>query len=730
MTKVNLRHILLVGMLFCSSMLFFFPVEPTMSTKVLFDDPVMERIDNEKGENRSSELVLLFRHDDGGQLTDNLSRVQSLIKLEKEAMNGSNSSTSFDFGSIKLERIESPLMSWSNAFNSRNRSLENATRWLDVLQPRIENGWCGEDANDEEKVAFEATMLMLPKNSNYGVACPSFAGASANQPPAATELLWIVWLESDSEITDWNTLNIWAEKISEETEFEVTPVGINMLFQKSKEMAENDFRVILPITLILLSIILFLWMRDFLLTVVTLGTGTLVILSEMGLLSLLGFQFSIIDGIGIPIIMGVAVDGAFWYCKSSRSKEEVRSMLFIAMITTIAAVSLAIFSPVRANRSIGLTMAIGIFLDWLITRFVLEDFYLSRRVKENISSPKYIKINHLISWFWPASLLVLTSIAIIAPAGVEVFDINQLLPEDDPGFEELDELQSKYMLAASTTAWIVIDVDGNSEEDLQLTRELQQQLGRHPSVISFDTGIIKTPMVMGIPDSGEGTTIDQVVEMNKGNIVVNDARLKINGVTTGVSIAVLIDGQNADAALIFSDDVSELLDDMGIKGDVGGDLTMGSELARSFEENRIEQILLAGLTIFIASLFVTKNASRSARIAIGTVSIGVAVDGLASMLWGRSINTAPTVLLGMGFAADYLSHASSEHQQTKNDMVARWGAGITSISIFCWLSFATWPLAKNSGRLLTISLLLSLIIATILSFTHVINNKNSLSSDE
>ena len=100
------------------------------------------------------------------------------------------------------------------------------------------------------------------------------------------------------------------------------------------------------------------------------------------------------------------------------------------------------------------------------------------------------------------------------------------------------------------------------------------------------------------------------------------------------------------------------------------------------------------------------------------------------MLWGRSINTATTVLLGMGFAADYLSHASSEHQQTKNDMVARWGAGITSISIFCWLSFATWPLAKNSGRLLTISLLLSLIIATILSFTHVINNKNSLSSDE
>ena len=144
------------------------------------------------------------------------------------------------------------------------------------------------------------------------------------------------------------------EKISEETEFEVSPVGMNMLFQKSKEMAEDDFSIILPMTLILLSVILFFWMKDLLLTAATLGGVTLVICAEIGFLSSIGFQFSIIDGIAIPIIMGVAVDGAFWYCKSDRSKEEVRNMLFIAMITTIAAVSLAIFSPIRANRSIGL----------------------------------------------------------------------------------------------------------------------------------------------------------------------------------------------------------------------------------------------------------------------------------------------------------------------------------------------------------------------------------------
>ena len=722
MVAVNLRHILVAIMLTCSGMLFFFPVEPTMNTDVLFDDPVKERIENERVEvDHSSELILLFRHDDGKELTNNLSRVQSLIQLEIEVMDGSNSNTSFDSEDVRLNRIETPLMRWSDAFASRNRSLENASRWVDVLQPTIEDGWCGENATDEEKTAFEASMLMLPQDSNYGVACPSFSGASVNQPPAANELLWLIWLESDNKETDWGELSIWADKISEETEFEVSPVGMNMLFQKSKEMAENDFQVILPMTIILLSLILFFWMRDFLLTAVTLGGVALVICSEIGFLSLIGFDFSILDGIAIPIIMGVAVDGAFWYCKSSRNKEEVRSMLFIAMITTIAAVSLAIFSPIRANRSIALVMAIGIFLDWLVTRFLLEEFYLSRRSSNNPISTKSPKIHPSLSWCWPVSLLMLASIAVIAPGGVEVFDIQQLLPEDDPGYKEMEELQSKYMLATSTTAWIVVDVEGDSTEDLQQVRDLQQQLGRHPSVISFDTGLIKTPMIMGIPDGGGAeTTIDQVSEMSPGTIMLDDARLQRNGVTTGISIAVLIDVQNTDAGLIFADDVAELLNQMGIQGDIGGDLPTGGGLARTFEENRVSQILFAGLAIFVASVFVTRTPSRAARIAIGTIAIGLAVDGLANLFGGRSINTAPTVLLGMGFAADYLSHASAEHLPTKNDTAARWGAGITSISIFFLLGFATWPLAKNSGKLLSISVLISIILATFLSMTHVL----------
>ena len=54
-------------------------------------------------------------------------------------------------------------------------------------------------------------------------------------------------------------------------------------------------------------------------------------------------------------------------------------MHFVPMKTTIAAVMLAIISPILIQRSLGLVMATGILLSWAVSRFILEDLFLSRR---------------------------------------------------------------------------------------------------------------------------------------------------------------------------------------------------------------------------------------------------------------------------------------------------------------------------------------------------------------
>ena len=717
MRPEQLRLALVVGMLMSAGLLFAYPVNPKMNTEVIFDDEAAMRMREEGVQEENYQLVLRFRHDEGGQITSNLSRVQYLMQLEEEFLDGSNPETSWEYENLYIDRIITPFSAWSDAFESRNRSLQNASQWANVLLPEIEEGWCGNGATDEEQEAFEATLLMLPEGTNFGVACPAFSGASATQPPATNEILWLVYVGAGESGGDWNELNLWAEKVSENSDYEISAVGVNMMYGKAKAIAEEDLKFVIIPSIFILGAMLTIGLRDWRTAAATVGGVGLVIAAELGALAAFGFEFSVLDGIALPIIMGVAVDGAFWYSRSSRDREEVRSMLFVAMVTTIAAVSLALFSPIRAQRSLGLVMAIGIILDWVLTRYVLEEFYLMRRKVQN-EVVESTQSTPSISWAWPVALLLLASIAVISPPGVHVLEVEQFLPEDDLALEEMEDLQSKYVLASSTIAWIVVDVEGDNQSDYEAIMNLQQQLGQHPSVISLETGLLRTPLVIGIGDSNEMNTIDEVVDFEGGSTLFQDVRLQKDGVTTGVSIAVFIDGRNSDAAMEFSDDVEQLMIENGMDGVIGGDLPVGAEAAQTFEKTRVTQILSAGVAIFLVALFALRVPIQAGRIAVGAVAIGAAVDGMASIFGGRGVNTALAVLLGMGFAADYLSHASAEHRPTKLDMSARWWAALSSISVFILLAMTSFPPARDSGRLLSVSILFSVILATCLAFMH------------
>ena len=734
MAPERFRFALVFGLFISSALLLVFPLEMALNTEVLLDDPVKARIESESvGDAKNSQLVLRFQHDEGGPLTNNLSRVQGLLQLEYEIMSGSNSDTAWTFDHVFIERIESPLMAWSQAFDSRNRSLVNATQWADVLNPTLEQGWCGNDSTADERAAFESTLLLLPRETNLGVACPSFSGASATQAPAADEMLWLIWMGSVGEDTDWHTLSDWAEKVSEATEFEVSAVGVKMMFNKSRKIAEHDMNYILLPSLLLLGAMLAIGLRDSMVAAVTIGGVVLVITAELGILSAFGMTFSIIDAIALPIIMGVAVDGAFWYSRSSRNRDEVRTMLFVAMMTTSAAVSLALFSPIRAQRSLALVMVLGIVLDWMVTRFLLEDFFLKRRARtDNEEKSDLLPSHPAMVWCWPLALLMLAAVAVASPIGFEVLEVQQLLPEDDPVIIEMEEIQSKYVLASSTTAWIAVDVSGDSATDMQRVLDLQKQLGTHPSVLSLDTGVFRSAMVMGLNGENmtENTTIDQSSMSNSGSLYLEDPRLQRGDSTSGVAIVALIDGHESDAALQFKDDVENLLEKNGLTGGVGGDLIMGASLTRDFDESRMLQIFAAGVAVFVVSYAIIRSPQKAVRIAVGTLAVGIAVDGMAAFLGGRGVVTAPAVLLGMGFTADYLSHASSEHAPTKRDNSARWWAAMSSLSAFVLLGLARFPPAKETGNLLTISILFSVILATFLSFRHLTEPHKTYADEE
>lgn len=715
------KQVIIALLLSCCLLAVINPPTPSLSTKVIFDDEASIRINEQSdGGKLNQQLIITISHDDNGPLTANFSRVQDLLSIEQDLITGENDNLSYDSDTTYITRLETPFNSWSEALDSKGRDIGNASSWSDVLQPAIEDGWCGKNSTNEEQAALETTLLLLPKQTNLGIACPSFSGSSPTQPPQSNEILWLVWLDSESVITDWSELTVWCEKASKNSEYNFEPAGVNMLFKKAENIAEDDLnKMILP-SILILGTLLFIGLRSLKSTLLTLGGVGMVLVAEVGLLSTLGHNFSVIDGIAIPIIMGVAVDGAFWYTHSSKDKEQIRKILFIAMVTTVAAVSIALFSQIKAQRSLALVMIIGIVLDWAMTRFILEDIYLSEKksIKQPVLKPTIQKPISTFAWFWPASLIVLLCIAITAPAGVEVLDIQQFLPEDEGSLDDLQELRDNYMIASGTIVWIVVDVQGGDPQALQDILDLQQQISQHPSIISYDTGLIQTKLVMGLPnfDSNQSNTLDSVIENSTTSILMNDFRLIEDDITKGVAIAAFIDGENADAALDFKYDVEELLEINNFSGVIGGDLPIGAELAKSFENSRIIQILLAGFAVFITAYFITGSYQKALRIAIGTVAIGIAVDGLASHLGGRKVSTAPAVLLGMGFAADYLSHASVNEKRDRSDDYARWGAALTSLSIFALVVFSKFPPAQDTGQLLSISILLSALLATFASF--------------
>ena len=718
----RIKHVIITLLLTGCLLAIINPPSPSLSTKVIFDDEASNRIsDQSDGGKLNQQLIIRISHEDQGPLTSNFSRVQDLFSIESDLISGDNRNLSYDSTTTFINRLETPFSSWSDALESRNRDIKNASSWNDVLQPVLEDGWCSKNSTSQEQSALETTLLLLPKQTSLGVACPSFSGSSATQPPQANEILWLVWLDSEEgTITDWSELTVWCEKASQNTDYEFEPAGVNMLFKKAEKIAEDDLNKILIPSILILFIFLFVGLRSFKSTMLTLGGVGLVLVAEIGLLSSLGHKFSVIDGIAIPIIMGVAVDGAFWYTHSSKDKHHIRKILFIAMITTVAAVSIALFSQIKAQRSLALVMIIGIVLDWLVTRYVLEDIYLENKLSKQTEQ---ISINQkqsvsIFAWCWPVSLVGLLLIAITAPAGVEVLDIQQFLPEDESSLDELQDLTDNYMIASGTIVWIVIDANGNDPQAFQEILAFQQQISQHPSIISYDTGLIQTKLVMGVPnlDINQNTTLNTAIGTVKQSILMNDFRLIEDDLTKGVAIAAFIDGKDADGALDFKDDVEDLMGMNNLSGIVGGDLPIGAELAKSFEESRILQILFAGLAVFIASYLITGSYQKALRIAIGTIAIGIAVDGLASYLGGRKVSTAPAVLLGMGFAADYLSHASFNEKRDRSDDYARWGAALTSLSIFALVIFSRFPPAQDTGQLLSLSILLSALLATFASF--------------
>ena len=135
-------------------------------------------------------------------------------------------------------------------------------------------------------------------------------------------------------------------------------------------------------------------------------------------------------------------------------------MLFVAMLTTEATVGLAVVSH-PDPAILGLAIAIGIALSWCVSRVLLEPVYLRQRRPRTSESSRHRSSIHsaLEGRAWSGLLMMLALLVLLAPPGVTVASVESFLPADSPSIDALQDLEARYLVAATAPILIVADAD-------------------------------------------------------------------------------------------------------------------------------------------------------------------------------------------------------------------------------------------------------------------------------
>ena len=129
----RIKHVIIALLLTGCLLAIINPPSPSLSTKVIFDDEASNRISEQSdGGKLNQQLIIRISHEDQGPLTSNFSRVQDLFSIESDLISGDNRNLSYDSTTTFINRLETPFSSWSDALESRNRDIKNASSWNDV----------------------------------------------------------------------------------------------------------------------------------------------------------------------------------------------------------------------------------------------------------------------------------------------------------------------------------------------------------------------------------------------------------------------------------------------------------------------------------------------------------------------------------------------------------------------------------------------------------------------
>lgn len=752
--------LVLVGLIVLTSVAVLQPPELVVRGSDLVTDPVQDRVDAE-GNDGGSQVVVRLSATDGGELLGDLDRLRVLLDLERQLVSGTVTGPHGDELNGKVQHLDAFATSLDAHAAAHGTSLVAATSWDDLVDLEAAAP-CAGNASPEAQASMAAWVLLAPADGTPGYLCPDLPGGHPRLPPSADATVWVLRLDHEpTEGIPVAALDAWLAAATADHGLTHESSSTEHLLGAARETAWDDLARWGPWMIIAVLILLGVGLGTQRAWVATVGGLLLAGGATVGTLTLLGHVFTLIDLVGLPLLLAVGVDGPAWHRRGGLDRARTRGLLAIAALTTAATMVPAASSPVPALAGLARLVIVGVFFDWLVTRGLLEP-WLRADLADPDAAPRPPEAmptrafaptprTSVLARPLPLALALLVLLpGLLAPiwsspdAAVQL-DLRQFLADDDPLHDRLDALEAEFVIGGTRLVPIIVDPIGDADDPALLAGlwSLERSLEHLPGVMHVDLVTGDVPLVSGpatqlqlriLEDPTNATSLQwsasgpvaaadapalsSLLGDGASGLLEHDPVLRdADGQVTGYLILVVLDVRDLAAGAAFAEAFDALewprptADAPDATIVAGGAIVESGRILDDVLLAEQQQVLLATLALATVGLVATRRLDEALLLALG----GLSVAGITSLVAtfspeGRGLMTTPAVLLALGVGADYLAHALHAR---RHGHAARWLAASTSLVAFAFLTQADFPPVRQFAILLITAVLSASVLATI-----------------
>jgi hydrophobe/amphiphile efflux-3 (HAE3) family protein len=491
------------------------------------------------------------------------------------------------------------------------------------------------------------------------------------------------------------------------TNIEFTVISASKLVDAISVSMSSNFKILLGLSVLAMIIILVLLFRVRwrLLSLLMVGISALW---TFGLLGYLSVPLTMASMAALPILIGLGIDFSIQF--HNRYQEELTrcssvseaivtsiSRMFpvvgIALLATIIGFITLFISKVPMVRDFGLTLAIGIFISYVVALFLLHSIvYLgdrnlplerlrtaalkaSSRIERVLLRLGKLAINHTL-WIVIIALLFAIGGGIVDHMLPVNTDFEEMMPQDNEVLKELREMR-KIVGVGGNIHFMVEADDVTTPEILRWMNDFQDEvIETYPEIISSSSiADIIIDSSGDIPPAGQiNGILDNTPEVYLEKVISSDRKMADVSFTirylTGEEIHDLIQNIQEDINL-----------PAGVTMSPVGSYVVGAWIIDAMVGSRMTMNLICLGAIFLILLLIYRRLDYTLFSAI-PVGVVIAWSSLDMYLIGIPLNPLTAILgvIVIGICTEFMVLLLGRYNEEKNNGLPPQEAMVTTIS--------------------------------------------------